>query len=109
MAYLDLYHLAHDPQLVQRLVPAVVQQCVTVWGEQTTTPSHAERMALVAYAGPRLTDFERFAGEIALLLCVLNPTISVSTPDAQLVTMLNGIWTAYALIMEHKGLIAVAV
>ena len=107
MTYLESYTLAKDPQLTQRLVGALVQQCTNVWVEVGTTPSHAQRLALVAYAGPRMSDFERFSQEIALLLCVLNPTISVETPDADLVTMLSGIWTPFALILEHKGLITV--
>ena len=107
MAYIDTYTLARDPQLTQRLVVAVAQQCTNVWTENPQTANHDVRLALVAYAGPRLGDFERFAQEVALLLCVLNPTISIETPDAQLVTMLEGIWTAYALIMQAKGLITV--
>lgn len=109
MTYLETYTLARDPQLTQRLVGAVAQQCTNVWVENAATASHAERLALLSYAGPRMADFERFSQEIALLLAVLNPTISVSTADADLVTMLDGVWTAYALIMKAKGLITVAV
>lgn len=108
MAYLDTYMLARDPQLTQRLVAAVAQQCTNVWVEAPTTPNHDVRVALVAYAGPRLVDFERFAEEVALLLCVLNPTLGIATPDAELVTALEAVWTAYALIMQAKGLISVA-
>lgn len=107
MSYQGIWTLARDPQLTQRLVGAVAQQCTNVWVENPATASHAERVALVAFAGPRASDFQRFAEEVALLLCVLNPTISVSTPDADLVTMLASIWTAYALIMQAKGLITV--
>lgn len=108
MAYLDTYTLAHDPQLTQRLVPSVAQQCTNVWVENPVTANHAVRVALVAYAGPRLADFERFAQDVALLLCVLNPALGVQSTDAQLVTALESVWTAYALIMQAKGLITVA-
>lgn len=108
MAYKDIYTLARDPQLWQRLVPSLAQVCTNVYVENPTTANHAERVALVNYVGPRLADFERFAQECALLLCVLNPTLGIETPDATLVTMLTGIWTAYALIMKAKGLIQVA-
>lgn len=108
MSYQGIYTLARDPQLTQRLVGAVAQVCTNVYTENPATADHAVRVALVNYAGPRLADFERFAGEVALLLCVLNPSITVSTPDADLVTLLTGIWTAYALIMQAKGLITVA-
>ena len=106
MAYKDLYVLAQDPQLWQRLAPAVAQVCVTVYGEDGQTANHAVRVALVTYAGPRLDDFKRFAQEIALLLLVLNPALSAGTADAQLVTAIEQMWTAYALIMQSKGVIA---
>lgn len=106
MAYLDIYRLARDPQLVQRLIPAVAQQCVTVWGEGAGVANHDVRLKLVAYAGPRAADFERFASEIALLLCVLNPALSVATTDAALVQALESVWTPYALILQSKGLLA---
>lgn len=106
MAYLDIYRLARDPQLTQRLIPAVAQQCITVWSEGAGVANHDVRLKLVAYAGPRAADFERFAGEIALLLCVLNPSLSVATADAALVQALESVWTAYALILQSKGLLA---
>lgn len=108
MAYKDLYHLAHDPQLTQRLVPAVAQVCTNVFTEAVGTANHANRVALVNYAGPRLEDFSRFAQEIALLLLVLNPTLGVASTDADLVTALTGVWNAYANIMVAKGLVTVA-
>jgi len=107
MSYLESYTLARDPQLWQRLVGAVAQVCADVYTENITTPEHDVRIALVNYAGPRLADFERFAQEVAMLLCILNPTISTATTDANLVTALKGIWTAYGLIMQAKGLISV--
>lgn len=106
MAYLDIYRLARDPQLTQRLVPAVAAQCVAVWGEGAGVANHDTRIKLVAYAGPRAADFERFASEIALLLCVLNPTLSTASADAQLVQALEAVWTPYALILQSKGLLA---
>lgn len=109
MSYLESYILAQDPQLWQRMVGAVAQVCTNVYTENPATANHDLRVALVNYAGPRLTDFERFAKEVAMLLIVLNPTIGVDTPDESLVTMLEGIWTAYAAIMQAKGLITVAV
>lgn len=109
MAYKDLYTLAHDPQLTQRLVPAVAQVCTDVYTEAVGTANHANRVALVNYAGPRLADFQRFAEEIALLLLVLNPTLTVAATDAQLVTALGAVWNAYANIMVAKGLATVAV
>lgn len=108
MTYLQGYLLAQDPQLWQRLVGAVVKVCVDFYMENPATGGHALNVALVNYAGPRLADFERFAKEIALLLVILNPTISTATADADLVTMLKGVWPAYAAIMQAKGLIAVA-
>jgi hypothetical protein len=65
-------------------------------------------LALVALAGPRASDFERFATEIALLLCVLRPATTAKTDDAALVTALDAIWTPYALIMQAKGLLGAA-
>ena len=109
MSYLESYILAQDPQLWQRVVGATAQVCTTVYTENPATADHALRVALVSYAGPRLADFERFAKEVAMLLIVLNPTISTSTPDESLVTMLLGIWAAYASIMQAKGLITVEV
>ena len=109
MTYLQSYLLAQDPQLWQRLVGATVKVCVNFYTENPATAGHDLNVALVNYAGPRLADFERFAKEIALLLVILNPTISTTTADADLVTMLKGIWPAYAAIMQAKGLITVAV
>lgn len=108
MPYLNTYHLANDPQLWQRMIPAVAEVAVAVYNEAGTTPQHATRLAMVAYAGPRTSDFLNFAKELALLLCVLNPTLTAASTDAQIKTAIENIWTAYALVLAAKGLITVA-
>lgn len=108
MAYLNTYNLAQDPQLWQRMVPAVAEVAVAVYNEAGTVPSHAVRLALVAYAGPRTSDFTNFAKELALLLCVLNPTLTTASTDPQIKTAIENVWTPYALVLQAKGQITVA-
>ena len=107
MSYLTIYHLSKDPQLLEKLSPAVAQVCTNVYTEPVGTANHALRVALVNYASPRRSDFTRFAEEIAMLLCVLNPALDVTSTDAELVTAVTAIWNAYAAILQAKGLIAV--
>lgn len=109
MTYLEIYHMAQDPQLWQRMVPAVAQVCTNIYVEPVGTANHATRVALVNYAAPRQEDFTRFAKEIALLLCVLNPNLGTQSTDAELVTAITAMWNAFAAIMLAKGVISVAV
>jgi len=105
MAYVDTYRLMGEEQLLQRLTVAVAEVARDVFVEPVGTADHATRLLMVPYAGPRTSDFRRFAEEVALLLLFLNPTLTAASTDAQLKTAVANLWTVYAQILQAKGLI----
>ena len=109
MAYTDIWTLAKEEQLLQRLAVAVAETARDVFVEGAGVANHDIRTAMVPYAGPRTADWRRFAQEIALLLLFLNPTLSLESTDEQLQTAVAGLWTVYAQILIAKGLIEVTV
>lgn len=107
MSYQSTYDMVREEQIVQRLTVAVAEVARDVFIEPIGTANHDVRIAMVPYAGPRTSDFRRFAEEIALILLFLNPTLTVASTDAQLKTAVTGLWTTYAQILIAKGLITV--
>lgn len=106
MAYIDTYRLMRDEQLIERLTVAVADVARDVYGEATNTPSYEIRRSLIAYAGPQTSDFRRFAQEIALVLCVVNSSLTVASTDATIKTAIANLWTTYARILQRKGTIS---
>lgn len=105
MAYVEIYKMAGEEQLLQRLTVACAEVARDVFVEADTVADHATRLLMVPYAGPRTSDFRRFAEEISLLLLFLNPTLGAASTDVQLKTAVANLWTVYAQILIAKGLI----
>ena len=105
MGYIDIFRMAGETEMVQRLTVACAEVARDVFVEAVGVADHATRVAMVPYAGPRTSDFLRFAQELSLILLFLNPTLSPASTDVQLKTAVAGLWTTYAKILVAKGLI----
>ena len=98
-----------DGFAICEITVAVADVARDVFVADSGVADHAERVAMVPFAGPRTADWQRFSREIALLLLFLNPSVDVESTDAELKTAIAGLWTVYAQILVAKGLIEVAV
>lgn len=105
--YVTTYQYAVDEQSLQRLVIATAKIASDIFTENPATASHAERMALVNYAAPRLTDLRSFAQEVAPVLFTLNAALAPNSADQDFYNALSSVWTAYAKILVAKGVISV--
>jgi hypothetical protein len=106
-SYTDTFRMAGETQFIQALTVACADVAKDVFVEAVGVADHATRLAMVPYAGPRTSDFLRFAQEISLLLLFLNPTLVATSTDAQIKTAVAGLWTTYAKILVAKKLITV--
>jgi hypothetical protein len=106
MAYRDTYKLMVDEQLIEKLTVACADVARDVYAEATNVPNYEIRRALIAYAGPGTSNFRNFAKELALVLLVVNATLTLASTDAVLKTAVAALWTTYARILERKGVIS---
>ncbi len=107
MSYKKTYDLARDSQITERLAVAIADVADDVYAESAGVAEHALRMALVAYAGPIASAYKAFAKEMALQLLTTNGTLSLTSTDAELKTAVSNMWTAYAKLMEARGVFTV--
>ena len=105
MAYLDTWAFSSDEQTIRRIALATAKTCWYITAEAENAPDHALRLALVNYAGPRLSDYRAFAAEIAPYLVTQNPSLSAASTDGDFDTALAGVWNTYAAHLQAKGLI----
>ena len=97
-----------DPQLWQRVAPALAEVGAAVMAEPVNTPEHAARLALAVFAGPRTDDYVRCAKEMQLFLLTVNPDLLLTSTDPVLKAAVEAAWTPYAKALVAKGLITVA-
>lgn len=109
MAYKDTYLAMSEEQIIRAITIAAADVARDVFVEAGATPNHDVRLALVSYAGPRTSDFQNFAKELALVLLVLNPTLGAASLDSAFKTAVAGVWTAYAQLLQARGLIVLPV
>ena len=107
MSYTSNYMLAKDEQLLQQLTGALPDVADDVFVEGAVA-DHDLRMALVAHAGPVFSAYRAFAQEMALQL-VTTMAVDLDSTDAEMKTAVANIWTAYAQMMEVRGVIEVVV
>lgn len=107
MAYADTYLAMQEEQILRKLTVGASDVARDVFAEGTGVANHDVRLALVSYAGPRTSDFQNFAREVALICLVLNPSLTAASADTAFKTAVAGIWTAYAQLMQAKGTITV--
>ena len=109
MAYQDLYAQAREEQFLQKLTVAVVGKVRDqyVAGPGIDMASVADVLAV--YAGPRSSDFRRFAEEIAAVVLVVDDSLTSDSADAEFDTAVDAVWGPYGALAAAKGLITVEV
>lgn len=110
-AYTDLYQQAFEEEFLQKLTTAIVGKVKDIYTGNTPNGLVLTNLAdaLAAYAGPRTSDFRRFAGEFAFVVLAVNPTLNSASDDADFVTAVNTAWIPFASIAQAKGLITLGV
>lgn len=106
MSYISNYALARDEQLLRQLTGALPDVADDIFAEDEGVVDHGLRMALVAHAGPPFSAYRIFAQEMSLQL-ITTMSVDLASTDAQMKTAVADIWTAYAKMMEARGVIEV--
>lgn len=107
MSYLATYTLCLEEQTIRKLAMATAKTAWYISTEAENTPSHDLRMAMVNYAGPRLSDYMAFARELAAYLFTQNASLTAASADADYDTALAGIWNVYAAALVARGVLTV--
>ena len=107
LTYGERFKLAIDAAFVQRLAGAVADAADGIFAENISTPNYDLRRAMVAYAGPTKSAYLNFAKELGLALLTLNSDFTAETPDADLLSAVQGIWIPYAKLLELRGVISI--
>ena len=102
-----IYVNAVTEENVNRLTVAIANVVRDVFLEDAGTADHDIRVELVNYAGPRTSDYERFAEQIAITV-MANPdaVIDADATDEQYEEVVAALWTSLAKLYEAKGIIA---
>ena len=108
MSYLSTYTLCQEEQALRKIAMAASKTAWYISAEAANADQHALRMAMVVYAGPRLSDYMAFARELAAYLFTQNPSLTAASADSAYDTAIAGIWNVYAAALVARGVLTVA-
>ena len=108
MSYLSTYILCIEENAIRKIAVAAAQAAFYISAEDANVASHDLRMALVVYAGPKLSDYMAFARELSLFFFTQNPTLTADSSDVDYSNAIAGIWNVYASALVARGVLTVA-
>ena len=107
MDYSTLHVLCNEEQALRKIAMAAAKTAWYISAELPETDQHALRMALVNYAGPRMTDYMAFARELSVYLFTQNAGLTVASTDLEYDNALADVWNSYAAALVARGALAI--
>lgn len=105
--YLTTYLLTQEEQVIRKIAMATAKTAWYISAEDVGAANHALRMALVNFAGPRLSDYMNFARELSVYLLTQNASLNAASADGDYDNALSGIWNVYAAALVARGILSV--